>query len=125
MNHQPDCTAGPGLRTAAAIADDRKEPCARRSAPKLRECTKRANIGILHHVLAEHRITGEVAGEVISSAQMRQDQAFELVYLGGAGRNCARRRALGGPAEEEEGGNLLHGLTPSSSSLHDDGARHV
>ena len=93
------------------------------------EGTKSAQKGILHYVLAEHRVPRQIACEIIGPVQVRQDELPESVCLTGVGPGDPRRRTFAGPGAcpEQRGEVRLHGLTTSSlaSRFDDDGARHV
>ena len=82
------------LRRAAAIADDREQPCPRRAAAELGECAKGAEERILHDIVAQHRVARQVAREIIGAVEVRQDQLPEFVGVAGAGRGTTRRRTL-------------------------------
>ena len=103
------------LRGAAAIADDREQPCARRAAAKLAEGAERAKQRILDDVLAEHRVAGQIAREIIGAVEMRQDQLPEFVERGRRRARATRRRTVAGrkARREEEGGDVFTSLTTS------------
>src|SRR6185437_5358861 len=109
-DHQRDHSAAPGERGPAAIANDRKQPCAGRAAAELTEASKGAEHRVLNDVLAQHRVAREEAGEVIGAVEMRQDQLAKICRVAGAGRARTGRRAVAcrqAPVEDYWG-NSLH-----------------
>ena len=91
------------------------------------EAPESAEDRVLHDIFAEHRVARQVAGEIIGTVEVRQDQPPELLVLAGAGRwepgagPCGRETR-----REEGGGNFFTGSRPIlASRLDDDRARHV